>query len=109
MISDETLDKVLEWLSANAKPAAEARAQRLYLEGYSKHLIAKLMRESGESTAAAQEREAYASMAYLEHLQGLRAAIAADEYFRWQVTNADARVGVWRSEQSTKRTMEKVT
>ena len=108
MITDETIDKALDWLVKNATHAARARANRIYLDEYRKHLKARLMRSSGEDTVAAQEREAYASAQYVVHLDTLKDAIEEDERYRWLTTAAEAKIEVWRSEQANQRAQSKV-
>ena len=108
MISDDTVDKALEWLSQNAKKAAKARAERIFLEGYTKHLVAKLARASEASSVSGKEQEAYASHEYLEHLEAIRIAVEVDEYMRWQLTNAEAKIEVFRTLQANARAQGKV-
>ena len=109
MIEEEDIDKALHWLITNASAAAKARAERVYVDEYRKHLKARLMKACGEETAAAQEREAYASQQYADHLKVLRDAVQEDERFRWLTTAAEAKIEVWRSEQANARAQGKVT
>lgn len=108
MIDEDDIQRALDWLVKNATPAAKARAERQYLEEYRKVLKAQLMKASGEETAAAQEREAYANEAYANHLDVLRIAVEADERFRWLTTAAEAKIEVWRSEQANQRAQGKI-
>jgi predicted Fe-S protein YdhL (DUF1289 family) len=108
MIDEEDIDKALHWLVKNADAAARARAERVYVDEYRKHLKARLMKACGEETAAAQEREAYASQQYADHLKVLRDAVQEDERFRWLTTAAEAKIEVWRSEQANARAQGKV-
>ena len=108
MIPDDDIERTLAWLVKNATPAAQARANRVYMDEYRKSLKARLMKASGEETAAAQEREAYASESYLDHLKALREAVEQDERFRWLTVAAEAKIEVWRSEQANQRAQGKV-
>jgi len=108
MIDDSVIDKALNWLSSNAHAASKARAERIYLENYTKHLIAKLTRESDASSVSAQEKEAYASQKYLDHLEALKEAIEMDEYLRWMQSAAEVKIEAWRSEQANRRAAERV-
>ena len=82
------MEKALAYLVESADKAAKARAERLYLDEYTKHLAAKLMCEVLERSpglaVSAQERDARAMGAYRTHLEGLRAAIEADEGYRYR-------------------------
>lgn len=108
MIHEAEIEKALEWLVKNATPAAQARANRVYVEEWRKVLKARLMKASKEESAAAQEREAYASDKYAEHLEAVRQAVEDDERFRWLTTAAEAKIEVWRSEQANARAQGKV-
>lgn len=104
MISDERLEKALAFLVESAEKAAKARAERLYLEEYTKHLRAKLMGDCPPGLSlGAQEREACASDDYKAHLEGLRAAIEADEGLRFRREAEAAVIEAWRSVQANLR------
>jgi hypothetical protein len=109
MINDAKLEKVLDWLTASAKPAAQARANRIYVEEYRKTLKALLMQRSELPSVAAQEVAAYAHPEYQEHLKALREAVEQDETYRWRLTAAEASIEIWRSENANRRTAEKIT
>ena len=108
MILDEEIERALEWLVKNATPAAQARANRVYVEEYRKVIKSRLMKASKEESAAAQEREAYANPEYAKHLEAVRAAVEEDERFRWLTTAAEAKIEVWRSEQANARAQGKI-
>ncbi|MBA2348780.1 MAG: hypothetical protein H0V81_10845 [Solirubrobacterales bacterium] len=109
MIDDAALFRALEWLKDNAKPAAEARAERLFIEEQLPHLRARIAVEcmaAGDSAAAA-DMKAKASDAYKIALDGLRAAVEKDEYMRFQRTRADAIIEIWRSLSANQRSIAK--
>jgi hypothetical protein len=108
MIHDDEIEKTLTWLVTNATPAAQARANRQYMEEFRKVIKAQLMNASEEKTAAAQEREAYAHPDYVKHLDALRTAVEMDERFRWLTTAAEAKIEVWRSFQANQRAQGKI-
>ena len=99
----------IDYIIANAKKFAEAKAQRIYIEEYKKSLKALLMKRSLEESIGAQEREAYAHLEYKQQLDALRTAIEIEEKLRWELIAAQARVEVWRSEQANLRVEGKVT
>jgi hypothetical protein len=88
---------------------AQAKANRVYMEEYRKSLKAILMKKSGESSAAAQEREAYSHPEYIAHLENLKAAVQAEEGLRWGIVAAEARVEVWRSQEASNRRIDRAT
>ena len=96
----------IEYIFKHGKKFAKAKAERTYLEEYRKSLKAILMQQAqveGHQTAAAQEREAYADERYQALLQGLKQAVEAEEEVRWGLVAAQARIDVWRSQESSKR------
>ena len=107
-IDDAAVDRALGWLVDNAEKAAQARANRVLLEESCRSLKAKLMKEAGQESLGAQEREALASDAYQTHLEGLRAAVYEDERYRLLRAAAEARIEVWRSLQANQRTQGKI-
>ena len=109
MIEDRDIEKTLSWLVHEATAGAQARANRVYLEESRKSLKAVLMKESGEETVSAQEREAYAHPKYKAHLDGLKEAVFQDERYRWLLTTAEAKISAWQTMSRTARAQEKVT
>jgi hypothetical protein len=102
----------VDFLYKNGAIYAEAKAHRVYLEEYRKSCKASLMKDAmikGVKTAAAAEIEAYSDPAYLKILDGLQAAVEREEALRWQLISAQARIDVWRSQEASNRTMDKVT
>ena len=79
LIPDADVEAAFDWLHNNADACAEARAHRMYLEEYRKSFKARIMKEHLDKTVSAQEREAYASPRYVEHLEGLKVAVFNDE------------------------------
>ena len=100
--------KAVDYIILNAKHFAKARAERIYLEEYRKSLKAILMKRSMEAAVNAQEREAYSDPEYLQLLLGLRVAVEAEEKLRWDLVAAQARIEIWRSQEATNRTAEKL-
>lgn len=96
-------NKAIDFIFENGKKFAKAKAERIYLEEYRKSLKAILMKRSMETAIGAQEREAYAHEEYRQLLEGLKVAVEAEEELRWALVAAQARVEVWRSQESSKR------
>jgi hypothetical protein len=103
VVSDEALEKALDYLRDSATDCASKRANRLYLEDYSRTLKASIMAEHLAEPVNAQERYAYADIRYCNHLEGLKVAIFEDEKARFLREAAAVKIEVWRSEQANER------
>lgn len=101
--------KAVDYIIANAKKFAKAKAERVYLEEYRKSLKAILMKQSMETAVNAQEREAYSHDDYVALLRGLKEAVEIEEKLRWDLVGAQARVEIWRTEQANNRAEGKAT
>jgi hypothetical protein len=108
MISDDEIEKALDYLRDNALSAAKARAERLYMEEYRKTVKAELMSQSNLEAIGAQERFAYAHDEYKGHLDAMRTAIELDERHRFLLRAAEAKIEAWRSEQANQRVMGRI-
>ena len=85
MISQDQVEKAVDWLRENARSMAQARAERLYLEQYIRTVKATLQAEAGGS-AASSEITALASPKYLAALQAYKEAVEIDEYNRFMAS-----------------------
>ena len=108
-MSDYDPHDAIDYIIKNAGRFAKAKSERIYIEEYRKSLKAILMKQSGQSVIAAQEREAYAHEDYAALLAGLREAVETEEKLRWDLIAAQARIEVWRSQEATNRTQDKLT
>ena len=99
--------KHLRRMWESAPKLAQAKADRVYLEEYRKTLKALLMQRCEETSAVAQEREAYASPEYAAHLLGLKAAVEAEELLKWRMVTDQASVEVWRSQEASNRAIDR--
>jgi hypothetical protein len=100
--------EAIDYIIKNAGRFANARAERVYIEEYRKSLKALLMQRSGQKVIAAQERDAYAHEEYAALLAGLREAVEVEEKLRWDLIAAQARIEVWRSQEATNRSQDKL-
>ena len=105
-ISDEEVDRALDYLRDNADAAAKARAERVYVEEYRKVIKAQLMQEHGMQSAVVQERNAYADPRYANHLLAIKEAVVADEKHRFLLEAARAKCDAWRTQCATERAMK---
>lgn len=99
----------VDFIIKTAPVYAKARAERVYLEEFRKSKKALLMQASAQKTAALQERDAYAHQDYQDLLAALKVSVEIEENARWQMIAAQTRVDVWRSENASNRTIERVT
>ena len=97
MITDEDIEKAIDYLRDNAIQAAQSRANRIYMEEFRKSLKALIMSEHKDLPVSAQEREAYCDQRYLKHLEAMKTAIAHDEQNRFMRVAAEAKIEAWRS------------
>lgn len=104
--------RAIDFIITNAPKYAKAKAERIYLEEFRKTKKALLMKqamEMGFESAVSQEREAYAHPEYQELLKGLGAAIEIEETLKWQLTAAQMKSEVWRTESANERQGIKAT
>jgi len=102
-ITDDEIDKALDYLRDNARDAAQARADRVYVEEYRKVIKAQIMKEHGDKSAVIQEREAYADPRYVAHLEAIKQAVLEDEGHRFLRAAADAKIGAWQTQSANGR------
>lgn len=103
MITDEQAELALDFLKASAKAYAKAKAERIYIEEFRKSKKAILMKQSGDQSAAAQERDAYAHPEYQELLLGLKDAVENEENLRWKIASAELQIELWRTQSANNR------
>lgn len=99
----------VDYIFRHGAKFAKAKADRVYLEEFRKSKKSLLMKASGENAVAAQEREAYSHPEYIGLLDGLRAAVEAEETIRWGLVAAQARVEIWRTESANNRATDRAT
>lgn len=102
-ITDEEIDRALDYLRDNADEAAKARAERIYVEEYRKVVKAQLMKEHDTKSAVIQEREAYADPRYVVHLDAIKEAVFRDEKMKFLLAAAQAKIESWRTQSSNER------
>jgi hypothetical protein len=103
MISDEDVEKAIDFLRDSADKSARARAERLYLEEFSRPLKSSIMREVAGESLGAQEARAYCDPRYQNHLVAVKEAIHRDEYNRYMRDAANAKIEAWRTFKASER------
>lgn len=102
-ITQSRAEKATEWMVHNATNLAEAKAHRDYCENMLRVTKALVMKSSDQKSAAAQEREAYASDQYHDALREVFDATLAHETLLARRNSAQAVIEVWRSLNSSLR------
>jgi hypothetical protein len=109
MSEDRDPHKAVDHILRNAEKFAKAKAERTYIEQFRKSKKSILMKQSMETTIGGQEREAYAHPEYVLLLDGLKAAVEIEEKLKWDITAAELRVEIWRTEQANNRAEGRAT
>lgn len=105
IVTDEELEKALDWLRDNAKEIGDAKAEAVRASHMIKHVKAIAMKAHNDLPVSQQEREALASEAYRVALED--DAMAAGEYEKMRALREAAalKIETWRSEQANYRAM----
>tara|TARA_R110000823_G_C15581897_1_gene463142 strand:+ start:227 stop:550 length:324 start_codon:yes stop_codon:yes gene_type:complete len=106
MISDDEVQKSLDFLRDTADQSAKFKAERIYLEEYRKSLKALIMKQFTDLPVSAQEREAYASPRYQDHIKALQTAVFNDEKQKFLRVACEAKIEAWRSFSANHRSMK---
>ena len=101
-------NKAVDFLLANAGKYAAAKANRVHIEEYRKSKKAFLMAACTEKAANAREQYAYSHPEYIALLDGLKSAVEVEETLRWQQIAAQLRVEIWRSQEASNRSQDRV-
>jgi hypothetical protein len=105
-ISDEDVEKALDYLRDDADASAKAKAERIYVEEYLRVIKAQVMKEYPDLSVAAQEREAYSDERYLRHLDAIREAVELDEKHRFLREGARAKIEAFQTLSANYRSMK---
>lgn len=105
VVTDDDVEEAIKYLSENAEAAAKAIAEVEYLEAYRSSLKATLMKQSSESSAAAQERDAYAHPNYVAHLSAIRTAVETAEKHKFLLAAKRAIISAWQTQKANHRVL----
>lgn len=108
MISEEDVEKALDYLRDSAELAAQAQALEAYLNEFRKVLKAELEKECNDKTEASKERFAYAHEQMKVHLEGYREAVYQAKKHKFLREAAVAKIEAWRTQEANYRGMGKV-
>ena len=106
IVSDEELEKALDWLRDSAKEIGAAKANAVRASHMLKVVKALTMKRYNDLSLAAAEREAFSSDEYGTALE--EDAVAAGEYEKMRALREAAalKIEAWRSEQANYRAMK---
>lgn len=105
IVTDDEVEKALDWLRDNAKEIGDATEKARFAESMTKHVLAIEMKRH-DGSAAAQEREARASEKYLEAITDDAKATGALATMRALREAAALKIEVWRSQSANYRSMK---
>ena len=102
-ITDKQLEWAMEILIDRDNEGAKARAGHEHMADLDKVVLAKLMGQSNEKSAAAKEAWARAHPDYAAHLEQKKMLAEMDYAKRDRRSAASAVIEMWRTEQSNAR------
>lgn len=102
MITEDRVERAVEFLRDTSEPYGQMRGRVAYAEGNLRRVRALEMLER-EGGLGMREAEALASSAYLTALEDQQNAVADFETLRAQREAAMMTIEVWRSQNSTRR------
>lgn len=103
MITDEEAEDSVHYLRDSARKAAQARAERIYVEAYLKVIKSRIQREHNSEAYNAREEFAYADPRYEEHLQAIKQAVETEAEYLFLREAAKAKYEAWRTQSSNIR------
>lgn len=105
-ITDESLEKALDWLRDHAQAIGEAKADSISTARMREHILALEMKKYPTLPVSGQEREARASEAYKRAIIEEAKAAGAYETMRALREAAALKIEAWRSEQANFRALK---
>lgn len=102
MITQDQVESALGYLAESAKPYAESRGLRIWLEAKLKTYKSAAFLQN-EGSVAEREARAYVSPEYQTATDALKDAVVTEEKIRALRVAAEARIEVWRSLESSRR------
>lgn len=95
--------KAVDFIRDNAERFGQSKADRVFLEEFRKSKKAILMGQCNAKSSVEREQYAYSHAEYLALLDGLKAAVEVEEKVKWEMTAAQLRIEVWRSQEASNR------
>ena len=110
MITEKEIQAAVDYIRDNSGRLAQAKAHRVLLEEHRKITKARLMKKAeteGVTSAAAQEREAYASEEYETHIKGLSEAVRQETEIQTLMAAATVKIDAWRTQEASNRRVDR--
>ncbi len=104
-IHEDEVEEALDYLRDSATAAAEAKANRIYMERWREVVKAQIMAEHNEQAVNAQEKYALADARYIKCLEALRKAVFEDTRHGFKREASRAMIDAWRTQTATERAM----
>lgn len=95
-------NKAIDYMTKNAPEYAQAKADRVFIEGYINTVKARLMNQE-EGTLGNKEAYAKAHPDYVQQLEALKIATEKEEHLKYMLKAAELRVEIWKVQEYTKR------
>jgi hypothetical protein len=108
-MKDYDPNDAIDFIFKKAPDYAKAKGNLAQFEAFKHSLKAIEMSKSEASTIGGKEMDAYKSQAYQELCEAIGLATEETELLKWQLTAAQMRVEIWRTEQATNRNIERMT
>lgn len=102
-VDDAAMERALGWMSKHVDDVSQAIAQRQHLEQYVKSVEAQQKSRWAGEPANVQERNARASIEYINTLEAFREASFREQKARYQWQLAQTVIDVWRTQQANHR------
>jgi hypothetical protein len=99
----------IDYIFKTAPLYGQAKGRVAELEAYKSSLKSIMMKQSGEQSIGAQEREAYASDEYQNLCKAIGEATEQAETLKWRLESARLRMEAWRTEQASNRNIDRLT
>lgn len=105
MITEQQVERALDYIRDNSDDFGAAKSVRAHLEQFRKSKKAMLMQkiDGPEHVRAAY---AYSHPEYLTLLNDLKAAVAEEESLKWKLKAAELKVEAWRTQQANNRRID---
>jgi hypothetical protein len=108
-MKDYDPNDAIDFIFKTAPAYAKAKGNLSQFEAFKHSLKAIEMSKSEATTIGGKEVDAYKSQAYQELGEAIGLATEETELLKWQLTAAQMRVEIWRTESATNRNIDRMT
>lgn len=103
MVTDDDVDKALDYLRSSASEAAQARANVKHLAEFLHVKEAQIIKAMPGVSATAAKQTAKAHEDYIALLDGYKVAVEIDAFHQFKREAADALIRAWQTQRSDAR------